>query len=295
MTFLLLSLCVNSLELQMDGDVTGEINFYSHTIDDSSPWMDGTPKLVWTASNYVRIPTQTTIHDLRGKENTINLDKNGFEVHKYDGQIHEEFDDNSEAQQCYYADIISILKKRLGASRVIVFNHIIRSRGSWRTADQCDPSHKNPVFYPHVDNDSSAARFKVKEILGEEEAKKMMQNRFQIINIWRPLGSNPIMNTPLTLCDYRSLDLDNDIHLSEVRGSESTVSLYMISRNIQDAQKWYYLSQMRSDEMFIFKIFDSNSDVAQFAAHTAFTNEHMPPMNIEQTSIEVRCLVLYDE
>jgi hypothetical protein len=75
----------------------------------------------------------------------------------------------------------------------------------------------------------------------------------------------------------------------------ATNEVYMISRNIQDAQKWYYLSQMRSDEMFVFKIFDSNSEVAQFGAHTAFTNESMSKMDVEQISIEVRCLVVYDQ
>jgi len=279
----------------MVGDISGEINFYSHTIDGSFPWMDATPKLGWTASNYVRIPVRIPIYDLRGKQNNLDLDNNGFELFKYDGSIHNAFDDNSKAQQCYYEDIINVLKNRLGASRVVVFNHIIRFRGPSRAADQCDSTHKNPVFYPHVDSDPSAAQLKVKEILGEEEANKLMQNRFQIINVWRPLGPNPITNTPLTICDYRSLDLDNDIHLSEVRGSDSTVSLYIISHNIQDAQKWYYLSNMRSNEMFIFKIFDSNNHVAQFGAHTAFKNEYVPSMNVEQCSIEMRSLVFYDQ
>jgi hypothetical protein len=278
----------------MDSNITGELNFFSHTIDGSPPWMDSTPKLGWTASNFARTPARVTIHDLRGRENTVDLDNNGFELLKYAGRIHDVFDDNSEAQQCYYEDIVNALKKHLGASRVVVFNHIMRSRGPPRAADQCDLTHKNPIFYPHVDNDPFAARYKVKEILGEEEAKKVIQKRFQIINVWRPLGPNLIMNTPLTICDYRSLDLDNDIHVSEARGTVATISLYMISRNSRDAQKWYYLSQMRSDEMIILKIFDSNPDVAQFGAHTAFTNDYVPLTDVEQHSIEIRCLVLYD-
>ncbi|CAF1174296.1 unnamed protein product [Adineta steineri] len=285
---------MNSVDLQMSDDITGELNFYSHTIDGSPPWMDSSSKLGWTTSNYAQTPVRVAIHDLRGKENTVDLDNNGFELLKYDGRIHDVFEDNSETQRCYFEDSVNMLKKHLGASRVVIFNHVKRSRGPPRAADQCDSSHKNPVFYPHVDNDPFAARFKVKEILGEEEGNKVMEKRFQIFNIWRPLGPNPIMNTPLTICDYRSLDLDHDLHVSEVRGTTATISLYMISHNSQDAQKWYYLSEMRSNEMFILKIFDSNPDVAQFSAHTAFTNENVPAMNIEQHSIEIRCLVFYD-
>jgi hypothetical protein len=280
---------------QMNDDIIGEINFFSHTIDGSSPRGNSHPKLGWPVTNYAHTPARITIHNLRGRENSVHLDNNGFELVKYDGNIHDEFDDNSEEQRLYYEDIITAVKKHLGASRVIIINHVIRSRGPPRAADQCDPTHKNPVFYPHVDYDPPAARFKVKEILGEEEGNKMMQNRFQIINVWRPLGPYPTMNTPLAICDYHSLDLDNDIHVSKVDGSESTIALYMISNNIKNAQRWYYLNEMRSNEMFIFKNFDSNPEVAQFAAHTAFTNEYAPSKNIEQCSIEVRCLVFYDE
>lgn len=90
------------------------------------------------------------------------------------------------------------------------------------------------------------------------------------------------MNIPLTICDYRSLDVDNGIHVTELRGTNNYRSSYRISRNAQDAQKWYYLNEMRSDEMFVFKIFDSNPDVARFGAHTSFINEHAPPTDLPQ-------------
>ena len=167
----------------MGDDITGELNFYSHTIDGSPPWADSSSKSGWTTSNYVQTLVRVTIHDLRGKENTVDLDNNGFELLKYDGHIHDAFDDNSETQRCYYEGCINMLKKHLGASRIVIFNHVKRSRGPPRAADQCNSNHKNPVFYPHVDNDPFAARFKVKEILGEEEGNKVMEKRFQIINI----------------------------------------------------------------------------------------------------------------
>jgi len=279
----------------MAGDITGEIKFFSHTTDGSPPWVDVSPELGFVKTNSVATPTHITVQDLRGRENSVNLDTNGFELLKYDGHIHNEFDDDSETQRSYYEDIVTLLKKRLDASRVIIFNHIFRSRGPLRPADQCDPSHKNPALGPHVDSDPPAVRWKVEELFGEEEAKKLMQNRFQMINVWRPLGSNPIMNIPLIICDYRSIDFDNDIHVGEVRGSKNNKTGYQVSRNAQDAQKWYYLSQMRSDEMFLIKIFDSNLDVARFGAHTGFINEHVPSTDLDQKSIEVRCLVFYDQ
>ncbi|CAF5111056.1 unnamed protein product, partial [Rotaria sp. Silwood1] len=83
----------------MDGDIIGEINYFSHTADGSSPWTDAEPKLGYNITNHTQMPTRVTIHDLRGRENTVDLDTNGFEILKYDGLIHEVFDDNNEMQR----------------------------------------------------------------------------------------------------------------------------------------------------------------------------------------------------
>jgi hypothetical protein len=279
----------------MAGDGIQEINFFTPAEDSSSLWMDFTPTLVTGAKNFVSKPVRVTIRDLRDKEGSVDLDTHGFEVLKYDGHIHDEFDDDSEMQKSYYEDIIALLKKRLGASNVLIFNHIFRTRGSPRTADQCDSTHKNPGLQAHVDSDAPGVLWKVEQLLGKEEAKKAMHNRLQMINIWRPVGPNPITNIPLALCDYRSVDVDKDMHVVQYRGTPNSLSGYQMSYNAQGIQKWYYLSQMRSDEMFVFKIFDSRPDVAQFGAHSAFVNKDALPMDVEQKSVEVRCLVFYDQ
>jgi hypothetical protein len=279
----------------MAGDIIQEMNFFTPPQDNSFPWMDFTPTLVTGTRNFETTSAPVTIHDLRGKESSVDLDTHGFEVLKYDGDIHEEFDNDSELQRIYYEDIVTLLKKRLGASRVIIFNHIFRFRGSPLTADQCDSSHKNPGLQAHVDSDLPGVCCKVEQLLGKEEAKKAMQNRFQMLNIWRPVGPNPILNIPLALCDYRSVDLDKDMHVIVYRGTPNSPSGYQVSYNAKDTQKWYYLSQMRSDEMFVFKIYDSKPDVAAFGVHGAFINKHVLPTDIEQKSIELRCLAFYDD
>lgn len=279
----------------MATDVIGEINFFGHTQDGSPLWMDVTGEKSETESNYVWKATRLTIEDLRGKENMFDLDTNGFEVHTYDGNVQNLFDPNSDTQKCYYDEIAQVLKNRFNATRVIVFNHRFRHRGQPLPPEKCDLIHRNPIFFPHVDNDPSSAYTTMKDIVGEEESKNVAKKRFQIINVWRPLGSNPVVNIPLTICDYQSLDPTNDVHESSIHGSVITGSLYMISYNGPDTQKWYYMSEMKSNEMFLFKIFDSNSNVARYGAHTAFINEKATATDTEQCSIELRCLVIYDD
>ena len=278
----------------MGKDVIGEINFYSGTTDGKSPLVDTNPTFVWLATNYVLVPKPITIHDLRGEEGTVNIDTHGFEVAKYDGQVSDVYDDRSETHQIYKDELANILKTRLGASRVIPFHHVMRARGRPRTAGECDSTHKNPIFYPHADNDTPGARLKVKEVLGEEEGEKAMQKRFQIINVWRPLGPNPITNTPLTVCDYSTIDVEKDVHVSGAVHSGISTSYYILSHNNEKPQKWYYMNQMKSDEMFIWKSYDSDPNVAQFGAHTAFIDKSISSTDTEQYSIDMRSIVLYD-
>ena len=280
--------------ITMGGDVIADMHYLTHTTDGLPPQTDLRPTSPWSTPNFGQTPTRVTIHDLRDKETTVDLDTNAFEVLKTESSVQEEFDEGSDAQKTCYAEIAAVLKNHLAASRVVLYNHVFRYRGRPLTVEQGDGLHRNPVYYPHVDIDTDGVRKKMALVLGAEEAKKAMQKRFQVMNIWRPVGPNPITDKPLTLCDYRSIDVEKDVHPMQVIGSLNTTTGYTISCSGQKAHKWYYLSHMRSNEIFIFKMFDSKADVAQFAFHTGFLNEDEPPSDVEQKSIEMRCFVFYD-
>ena len=279
----------------MSGDVIGEINYFGYTINNCSPWLEAGSRLSCQRSNFEQIPARVTIHDLRGKEKSVDLATNALEVLKYEGSMQEQFENDSEIQRAHYEEISDVLKKHLGASRVIIYHHVFRARGHPHATEQCNQYQRNPAFDPHVDIDASGIREKIKQMLGTEEAEKVMKNRYEAINVWRPLGPNAITDKPLAICDYRSVDLEKDVHPLELRGSVNTSTAYTMSRNTQGDHIWYYLSEMRSNEMFIFKMFDSKSDVAQFAFHTAFINENVSGSDVEQKSIEMRCFIFYDK
>lgn len=277
----------------MDGDVAAKMNYLTHTIDGRPPRFQQNSETMYVKTNFAPGATDVTIHDLRERKKILDLDTHGFELLEYNGSLQEEFLQHSEEQRAHYMEISNLIRERLGASRVLVYHHVFRARGSPRTVEEQNDNRRNPLFYPHVDLDPTAAYAKVKELLGDGEAQRAMESRFQIINVWRPIGSHPITDKPLTICDYRSINLLKDVHQLEVHGRTTHSTAYTISRSEQDAHDWYYLSQMQSNEMFIFKIFDSQSDVAQFAFHTAFINEHASPSNLDERSLEMRCFVSY--
>ncbi len=63
-----------------------------------------------------------------------------------------------------------------------------------------------------------------------------MQDRTEVINIWRALGPNPITQKPQTICDDRSVDLDRDVHPLAIRGAAYHSTARTMSRNAQDTQ-----------------------------------------------------------
>lgn len=81
----------------MSGDVETESNYLINTTDGGPAWLKFTLTSAYTTTNYGHEPTRVTIHGLWGKETSMNLGMNEFEVIKYEDTIQKEFEDNSEA------------------------------------------------------------------------------------------------------------------------------------------------------------------------------------------------------
>jgi hypothetical protein len=64
----------------MGGDITGEIHFLTHTTDGCPPWNDASILSNGMSTNFAPPSTRLIIHDLRGKEKSVDLDINGFEL-----------------------------------------------------------------------------------------------------------------------------------------------------------------------------------------------------------------------
>ncbi len=72
------------------------------------------------------------------------------------------------------------------------------------------PDKRQPVMQAHVDQTVAASIARVHRHLPPDEAPERLKHRFQIINVWRPIGV-PALELPLALCDFRSVDPKNDV------------------------------------------------------------------------------------
>ena len=128
------------------------------------------------------------------------------------------------------------------------------------------------------------------DIFEEKEAEDWLQNRYAIINVWRPIG-RPVVTKPLALSDASTMRPE-DFIATDLVYKDRVGEISQIKYN--ERQCWYYFSEMVRDEALLIKCFDSIDDGrARYTAHAAFSNPNAPINAPPRESIEVRTLVSF--
>lgn len=176
---------------------------------------------------------------------------------------------------------------RTGASKIYIFGHQIR-RQPKATDDPANLA-REPVRNAHIDQTYSSAPARVARHLGEE-AERLMEGRYQIINVWRPIKT--IYKDPLAVADAHSVP-DADLIPVPIVRPDYRAEAYTVRAS--DQHKWYYYSGQSPGEVMLIKCFDSKTDGrARRAVHSSFKDpEHEGGQTRE--SIEVRALVFHPE
>ncbi|KAK2001284.1 methyltransferase [Colletotrichum falcatum] len=269
------------------GDVRATLNFFAPPADNSTPYNiinpDGPPE-----RNYGDSPTETTLHDIRGRESDFNLDRDAFAViRNLPPSSEEDFVDDASVKKNYYPEVEKLLLEHVpGSNRVLFFDHTIRRGGP--------KALRSPVTRVHIDQTSVSVVQRVKRHL-PEEADRLLAGRYRIINVWRPLNKNPVESFPLAFASSSTL-ADEDIVPIEHRYTTGYTG-QTAGIKFNPEQRWYYLSGMTGDERLLLECFDSEGlrDGTGVAggrlAHTAFQDPRSRPDAEGRESIEVRALV----
>lgn len=285
------------------------------TSSSAKPWskVDG-PGMSFEMKDYHR-----NVHNIRDDADNFTTDNSGFAV--YNSPAKEKlFTDDVAVREGYYQEVENMLRQRLpGVKKVHIFDHTIRRR----TKD----SPRQPVQQVHVDQTPGAAEVRVRRHLPHDEAEQLLQGRYQIINVWRPI-ENPASDTPLAVIDWRSTSpgdfipvdlmyptradsaMDDDDRGKEKLPDEqnwfSTEGYEVRGETLgvaaSDKHKFFYMKDMTPDEVMLLKCFDSwgegmpngKSGLAVRTPHTAFVDPNTPEDAPGRQSIEVRCLVFYE-
>jgi hypothetical protein len=236
--------------------------------------------------NGKQIEHKITIHDARPVNDALSLDREGFVLVRHPTAASDLYDD-AIIRSVYYPECERLMKQATGAIRVVAFDHIVRNAA--RAAIK-GSGIKMPAGRVHNDYTAWSAPQRVRDLMGDE-AEALLQHRFAINNVWRPIAG-PLLSSPLALCDAQTLESENLV-ASELRYPDRTGETYAVTYNPK--QRWYYFPKMQADEAVLIRCFDSaGSGPERFSAHGAFDDPQTPDSAPARESIEVRTLVFYE-
>ena len=230
-------------------------------------------------------PHRVTIRNARLSADQFALDRDGFRFVHHATRVGDFFDED-EIRRVYYPEMEALVKAESGASRVVVFDHTLRTAD----ADLRETKKiREVVRRVHNDYTEWSGPQRVRDLL-PDEADELLRRRFAIVQVWRPIR-HPVETFPLAICDARSISSE-DLVVSERRYPNRVGQTYAITYNPE--HRWYWLPRMRRDEALVFKVFDSSKDGrARWSAHTAFEDPTSPADARPRESIEIRTLAFF--
>ena len=271
-------------EAIMTDSITAALEFLRPTPDRPFTYMyppqDGRP---WQNAVYERVPV--AIHDARGAASS--LDREGYELRHAPSAV-DDFMNKEQVIQRYYPEMAELALAISGASRALVFDHLVRRRqpGSPQAFGRIDGHRPGAAGRVHCDFTPASARRRLELELGERTAGVA---RYGIINLWRSIR-HPVLDAPLALCDARSVD-PADLVASDIFYPDRQGEIYQAMHSA--AHRWSYFPAMTRDEVLVFKQFDS-APVASYTPHAAFEHPATPAGAPPRESIEIRCLLIYE-
>ena len=226
-----------------------------------------------------------TIQNGRPLVDRLSLDREGFIFINHKTRV-KDFYDEEELRSVFYPEIEQLVKELTGATRVLIFDHTLRAADDQTREEK---KVREPVRRVHNDYTDWSGPQRVRDLL-PDEAETILQHRFAVIQIWRPIRK-PVQTAPLAIADARSLATDNLIP-TERRYPDRVGEIYHITFNPD--HRWYYFPNMERNEALVFKTYDSEKDGrARWTAHAAFDDPGSPPDAPARESIEVRTLAFF--
>jgi hypothetical protein len=229
---------------------------------------------------------EVLITDLRSLADAPSIERNGFMMLRERTAVRD-FLDPREIEQVLFPEAVGLATRLNQAAHAIAFGPVARS-------DAPDHSHRRlPAFGAHVDYGRRTIEDMARPILGEQ-ADYWLSKRVVLMNLWRPIAT--VRRTPLALCDASTVQRE-DLHDSEIRGGlddPQRPPLYGYNLSYNPGHRWYYTSRMQPEELYAFKLYDSDPSRPQWTGHTAFNDPEAAADAPPRQSMEIRTISFID-
>jgi hypothetical protein len=268
----------------MNQEVTVDIPY---TVDTGETLVNETfgPNNIRRRRTGTHVSQRMAVRNGRLLADQLSLDGQGFVFVEHNTKV-KDFFDSEQLESVYYPEVEQLIKDASGASRVVIFDHTLRS------GDETERETKlirEPVLSAHNDYTEWSGPQRVREAL-PDEAEALLARHFAIIQVWRAINQ-PIRANPLAVADAKSVEME-DLLVAERRYPHRVGQTYRLKYNPN--HRWFYFPEMRRDEALVFKVYDSEKDGrARFTPHTSFVDPAFPPNAPPRQSIEVRAFAFF--
>lgn len=238
-------------------------------------------------------PHNVAVHNGWDRHDSFSVDREGFALRPFESSFDKSHfyseDSLPVIQKEFYPEVVAMLKKELGAKRVLVFDHTIRTRqnAAKKLTQETNTTQRTPVALVHCDYTAESAPVRVRQLL-PDEADDLLSRRVAFVNVWKPLSK--VLCDPLAMCDVTSSPPEDFFKLY-LRYRDRTGENYVMRHS--DKHQWFYFPDMDADKVILLKTYDSDTSRARFVGHSAFvdpTSKKDAPM---RESCEIRTICFF--
>ena len=264
--------------------VKAELTYAAHA--DQNPLAESSEvggRIEYRGGDFVQ--QEVTIHNGREAAEPFSLEQHGFQLMKHASAM-TDFRDQDEIRAVYYPEMERLIKEVSGASRIHMFDHTLRAGD-----DVSDDAKwmRETVKNAHNDYTNWSGPQRVHDLL-PDEAEELLQHRFAVIQVWRPVRS-PLERQPLAICDARTI-AEHDLVKMERRRPDRIGETYQLVYSPN--QHWVYFPMMTDEEALMFKTYESEREGrSRFTAHASFEDPTVWPDAPGRVSIEVRAFAFF--
>jgi hypothetical protein len=233
---------------------------------------------------------EMTVHDGWARAEQFSLDREGFALREFGRPGFDRWDDDAAIEREFYAPVTAFVREAVGAKRVVIFDHTIRSKVN---AQQQTAEHRTtqraPVMLVHCDYTPYSAPLRVRQLL-PDEADALLARRVAFYNFWLPLKRR-VEEKPLAMCDVTSTAAEDFLTL-KMHYREREGEIYVMRHSPR--HHWWYFPQMTPSQVVLLKTYDSQTDGrARFLGHSAFEHPDTAADAPRRESIEIRTIAFY--
>ncbi|KAH8587797.1 hypothetical protein B0O99DRAFT_640794 [Bisporella sp. PMI_857] len=229
----------------------------------------------------------TTIHDLRGIEDSVNFDNDSLKLLKSAPvPTGVEFESEESVKKIHYPSVEKQIREAIpDATKIVVFRHAVRKTDN--------PAQYAPAaLFAHVDQTAPAVADRVRRHLGSQ-ADSLLKGRYRLVHHWQVINE-PVQTFPLAFASAATVGADD---IAPIVSHLPDFSEDFGTPRFRESQKWFYWSGVTPNEAILMQLFDSAaSDPASGvkggrAIHSAFVDPRTAADAPPRFSIESSVLV----